>query len=114
MQHWQKTIESACEQSGRTVLPTLHSPQPLSAWLGLESTPGLILEPNATKGLMEIEQQSSYRLLIGPEGGLSDAEIKQVLQNQHFQGISLGPRILRTETAALTAISILQARFGDL
>ena len=65
-------------------------------------------------GLIELPSAPNLRLLIGPEGGLSDAEIKLSLDTKLFTALNLGPRILRTETAALAAISILQAQFGDI
>jgi 16S rRNA (uracil1498-N3)-methyltransferase len=114
MNHWQKIIESACEQSGRAVIPCLNKPLPLSDWLEADSTPGLLFVPGALMGLMELPSAPNLRLLIGPEGGLSDAEIKLSLDTKLFTALNLGPRILRTETAALAAISILQAQFGDI
>ncbi|MCP3673871.1 MAG: 16S rRNA (uracil(1498)-N(3))-methyltransferase [Gammaproteobacteria bacterium] len=114
MSHWQKIIESACEQSGRTQITQLNQPVELQQWLTISEEPGLLFEPNATARLTEIEQSSAIRLLVGPEGGLSDNEIQTVLENTSFKAVSLGPRILRTETAALSAISILQAIFGDI
>ena len=112
--HWQKIIESACEQSGRTQVPQLNQPIELQQWLTLSDAPGLLFEPNATARLVEIEPSSTIRLLVGPEGGLSENEIQTALENTSFTAVSLGPRILRTETAALSAISILQATFGDI
>ncbi len=114
MSHWQKIIESACEQSGRTQVPQLNLPVELQLWLTLNDEPGLLFEPNATTRLVEIEPSSAIRLLVGPEGGLSDKEIQTTLENTSFKAVNLGPRILRTETAALSAISILQATFGDI
>lgn len=114
MNHWQKIIESACEQSGRAVIPTLHSPVTLPNWLKADETPGLLFVPGATTSLMKLPKQPNLRLLVGPEGGLSDAEVEFTLNTKHFTAVNLGPRILRTETAALAAISILQAKFGDL
>lgn len=114
MDHWQKVIESACEQSGRARLPQLHQPLELRSWLKADNSPGLLCAPGVETTLMNIEQAPAYRLLIGPEGGLSDSEIRLAEDSQLFKAIKLGPRILRTETAGLAAISILQARFGDL
>ena len=59
-------------------------------------------------------EETDLQLLVGPEGGFSDYEVKKSLALAHYQGVSLGPRILRTETAALTMLSILQAVAGDL
>ena len=112
---WQKLIISACEQSGRNILPILHSPKRLSDWIS-ESTHAtrITLAPDAEKPLAKTPySMHGYRLLIGPEGGLSDSEI-HLSQECGFTACSLGPRILRTETAAITSISILQALHGDL
>ena len=114
MSHWQKIIESACEQSGRAVIPCLNSPMLLPDWLEADESPGLLFVPGATTGLMALTPQANLRLLVGPEGGLSDAEVELSLHTKLFTAVSLGPRILRTETAALAAISVLQAQFGDI
>lgn len=114
-QHWQQVAISACEQCGRNRIPTIHPPKPLSEWLQEPSDElKLNLHPTANHGINGLEQpDNGIRLVIGPEGGLSDTEIS--LASQHgFQSILLGPRVLRTETAALTALSALQVRFGDL
>ena len=73
----------------------------------------MTLDPKANKKLTEIEPKQNVRLLIGPEGGLSAEEIDNAAK-AGFQGVTLGPRILRTETAALAALSILGCTFGDL
>jgi 16S rRNA (uracil1498-N3)-methyltransferase len=121
-EQWQKIVISACEQSGRCVIPTVHEPISLTAWLAQQSTALKInLHPKAKHSIMTIPfepQESSTkkykaRLLIGPEGGLTDDEILQA-NTAGFFDVLLGPRILRTETAALTAITALQCRFGDL
>ncbi len=113
--HWQAIAIGACEQSGRNRVPAVAAPLPLAQWLEQESTePGLILDPRAAGGIEVLPPpQEGVRLLIGPEGGLSDAEVA-LARSKGFQGIRLGPRILRTETAALTALAIVQARWGDL
>lgn len=114
-QQWQKIIIGACEQSGRNTLPTLHAPTTLNSWLA-ESTSSarLVLAPGAEQPLARQPYNSQgFRLLIGPEGGLSDSEIHQS-NEKGFTSVSLGPRILRTETAAISSISILQAQHGDL
>ena len=114
MKHWQKIIESATEQSGRTHLPVLNKPVNIEQWIDLDDSPGLLFIPGSANKLKDIKSLTSVRLLVGPEGGLSDNEINQSLNNPLFTAIQLGPRILRTETAALTAISILQSQFGDI
>lgn len=114
-QQWHKIIASACEQSGRNVLPKLHPPVVLQEWLKQPTQQvRLLLHPTAEQTLptLPIRQQGA-RILIGPEGGLSDAEIYQAGE-AGFNHIKLGPRVLRTETAALSIISVLQAQFGDL
>jgi len=116
---WQKIVISACEQSGRCIVPEVAEPMVLQDWLKQETDAlKLNLHPKAEHSIMTLPMESSVkdqrvRLLIGPEGGLTDEEISQANQAD-FQDILLGPRVLRTETAALTAITALQCRFGDL
>ena len=114
IEHWQKVIASAAEQSGRTKLPNLNTPITLQKWLTMDNTQGLLFIPNTEKRLKDLHHLSTVRLLIGPEGGFSEDEINLVLSTSAFTAINLGPRILRTETAALTAISILQSQCGDI
>ena len=114
-QQWQKIIQGACEQSGRNTLPILNPPCSLASWLA-ESTAQtrLVLSPGSQQKLSQLTANSQgFRLLIGPEGGLSESEVHQA-EETGFTGCSLGPRILRTETAALASVSVLQATFGDL
>lgn len=114
-QHWHKIITSACEQCGRNTLPTLHPAIPLYEWLA-QSTQQLrvTLHPKAEQTMQALRPTPyGFRLLIGPEGGLSDAEIYQSSETGFHQAL-LGPRVLRTETAALAAITVLQSHFGDL
>jgi len=111
---WQKIIIGACEQTGRSILPTLNMPVSLNQWLS-ESTNSsrLVLAPGAEHPLVKQPYNSQgFRLLIGPEGGLSDTEIHQANESG-YTSVSLGPRILRTETAAIASITILQAQHGD-
>ncbi len=113
---WQKVIIGACEQSGRNTLPTLHNAIPLAKFYA-ESTnqSRIILAPTADSHFHDVAQPSThgYRLVIGPEGGLTDSEIHQ-LKESGYQESRFGPRILRTETAALAALAVLQHRVGDL
>lgn len=115
LQQWQKIIISACEQCGRNTLPKLNSPQEFGSWIAQSTNQlRLTLHPKAEKSIAGIRPTPhGVRLLIGPEGGLSEQEIYQT-EEHGFQQVLLGPRILRTETAALTSISILQSHFGDL
>jgi len=113
-EQWQKIAISACEQSGRSVVPTVHAAISLTQWLA-QSTKELTLtlDPRASATIKTLAPASAIRLVIGPEGGFTDHEVA-ITATAGFNGIQLGPRILRTETAALTAISALQLQFGDL
>ncbi|MDX2457197.1 MAG: 16S rRNA (uracil(1498)-N(3))-methyltransferase [Gammaproteobacteria bacterium] len=113
--HWQGVITSACEQCGRATLPQLSLPQDYINWInaGTGSDLRLMLQPEARSCLRNLEKPaSSISLLVGPEGGLAPEE--QVLARATgFTGIRIGPRILRTETAALTALAGIQTLWGD-
>ena len=115
-EHWQNVAISACEQSGRAFVPKVLAPLTLEAWLAqnpYSSTTRILLNPIGAKRLAEIPKPAgAIELLIGAEGGLSPVEIDLACA-QNFQSIVLGPRILRTETAALTAISSMQSLWGD-
>ncbi|WP_404400207.1 16S rRNA (uracil(1498)-N(3))-methyltransferase [Idiomarina seosinensis] len=117
-QQWQKIVIGACEQSGRSLVPTVNKPVALEQFTEqADSGLKLTLDPLAELPLSELTRQSAdlsqVRLLIGPEGGFSQTEVEHARQN-HYQPMRLGPRILRTETAALTALSLLQYQLGDL
>ena len=112
LQHWNKTIISACEQSGRATIPMLHQPVSINK-LVKNQTISVYLQPTATNSFKELHIQQSVQLMIGPEGGFSDKDLNH-LNSIGCDGIKIGPRILRTETAGLSAISILQSYFGDL
>ncbi|MDP5187312.1 MAG: 16S rRNA (uracil(1498)-N(3))-methyltransferase [Alishewanella sp.] len=113
-EQWQKIAISACEQSGRSVVPRVHQAISLAQWLAQQTKElKLTLDPRASATIKTLCPAQTIRLVIGPEGGFTDAEVIATAQAQ-FTGIQLGPRILRTETAALTAISALQLQFGDL
>ncbi|NJN45903.1 MAG: 16S rRNA (uracil(1498)-N(3))-methyltransferase [Candidatus Competibacteraceae bacterium] len=117
MEHWQGVIASACEQCGRNRLPQLLDILPLDAWLTSQRDTGLclILDPVAQQsGLRHIPSPSgSITLLIGPEGGLSPME-SAAARAAGFISIRLGPRVLRTETAGVAALTALQVLWGDL
>ena len=114
--HWGKVIQSACEQSGRNVLPELHEPSHFELAVGqYASTPmlKLILHPLANNRLSELSDEvGEVVLLVGPEGGFNEAELL-LAEQSGFLGLSLGPRVLRTETAAMAMIAGLQAKWGD-
>jgi 16S rRNA (uracil1498-N3)-methyltransferase len=115
LEHWRGVIHHACEQCGRNRVPSLSSIQSLDEILAAESfSLGAVLNPNGMVDISQLEPAPGPILLvIGPEGGLDDAEIEQ-LREAGFLNLRLGPRVLRTETAAVTALSILQANLGDL
>jgi 16S rRNA (uracil1498-N3)-methyltransferase len=113
-EQWQKIAISACEQSGRSRVPTVHPAQNLDKWLGQPTEElRLTLDPWAKDTIKTLTPVTALRLVIGPEGGFSDREV-QLTTNAGFVAVQLGPRVLRTETAALTAISALQLQMGDL
>lgn len=111
---WQAIAIAACEQSGRNQLPDIHPACSLDNYLEhCQATTKLVLYPSATKSWRDyVSTQGDVALLIGPEGGLSNQEINQAMGAQ-FQPLCLGPRVLRTETAAIAALSVLQATIGD-
>lgn len=120
--HWQRVAESACEQSGRICPPQVDAPLALNDWFGAtRNTDGrdrdcsdLILRPGAKNSLGALgTPQTRLCLLIGPEGGFSEREYDDA-DAAGFEAVSLGPRILRTETAAVAAIAIVQSLWGDL
>ncbi|ORM72812.1 16S rRNA (uracil(1498)-N(3))-methyltransferase [Pantoea wallisii] len=115
IQQWQKIAIAACEQCGRNRVPEIREAMTLEAWCAeAENGLKLNLHPRASQSTNTLPQPvKRVRLLIGPEGGLSADEIAMTAQ-QGFTDILLGPRVLRTETTALTAITALQVRFGDL
>ncbi len=114
LQHWRGIIISACEQSGQNQLPILHAPIKLAAWLKNSSLPGIVGDPKSSQKLEVFSPSSTaIRVLVGPEGGLTEDEVSQAVA-ANFHAISLGPRILRTETAAITLLALLQHRLGDL
>ncbi|MDF7670054.1 16S rRNA (uracil(1498)-N(3))-methyltransferase [Orbaceae bacterium ESL0721] len=115
VEQWQKIIISACEQCGRNTIPTINPVIKLEEWCQqLPDGLKLTLNPKAKQGIKGLTlKHSAIFLLIGPEGGLSDSEIA-LTHNYQFTDILLGPRVLRTETAALTVLTALQVQFGDL
>ncbi|MCF6210403.1 MAG: 16S rRNA (uracil(1498)-N(3))-methyltransferase [Gammaproteobacteria bacterium] len=113
--HWQGVVNAACEQSGRNRVPRVEAVQGLDEWLATVGPSGLklVLHHRADKSLAGLPSpEGTVSLLIGPEGGLSEAEIDTAIDHG-FQPLRLGPRVLRTETAALSALSVLQWLWGD-
>lgn len=117
-QHWEGVIAAACEQCGRNRLPRLAPVSALSEWLSHGKDKGhdhdvrLVLAPDAQTSLAAFPAARAASLLIGPEGGLSEAEIASAV-SQGCTAVSLGPRVLRTETAGVAALAALQSLWGD-
>jgi 16S rRNA (uracil1498-N3)-methyltransferase len=115
LRHWQGVLASACEQSGRATLPELLAPADYRSWLGSGEVDGLqiMLHPDGEYTLPELERpRGRIVLLVGPEGGISSEETSLATQSGFFS-VRLGPRILRTETAAMAALAGMQALWGD-
>ena len=113
MLHWQGVLLGACEQSGRSLIPALHSPAALPDWL-FAHREGLMLDHRVTRTLPELPHPGiALNLLVGPEGGLSEAERSQATAAA-FTAVRLGPRVLRTETAPLAALAAIQVLWGDM
>lgn len=113
--HWQQIAVSASEQSGRNRVPCVHAVVALQRWLAASSGGVLAGVPGATVSLASVQAPEDRRcaIVVGPEGGFSDREV--ALMAQHgVTPVALGPRVLRTETAAAAMLAILQARWGDL
>ncbi len=116
LEHWQNVVISACEQCGRAKIPAVLIPITLSNWLVANpqaNATRIMLNPVGAKPLAELPKSTQdIQLLIGAEGGLTQAEIAVAIDHG-FQSVVLGPRILRTETAAPTAIAVMQSLWGD-
>lgn len=115
LHQWQNIVIAACEQCGRNMVPLVHPPVSFEHYVqSAQAELKLILHPDMSKTWRDYPlNQSDITLIIGPEGGLSNDEVELACKYGYLP-LSLGPRILRTETAALTALSILQAVGGDL
>ena len=115
LEHWQKVVISACEQSGRAVIPEVKTPVSLADWVACaDDSLRVVLDPSAQSKLSQLPTiAAGISLLVGPEGGFSEEELAD-LTLQGVLAVSLGPRVLRTESAGAAAIAVLQAGFGDL
>lgn len=124
--HWHRILAGACAQSGRSRLPRLETPRSPEAWLSTESAQHrLLLLPGASQSLAATidavpadpvdprRRPLSVALACGPEAGFDAAEA-QLFVDHGWKVVGLGPRTLRTETAALVAVAIIQSRWGDL
>lgn len=114
--HWRAIAVAACEQCGRNRIPKLAAPVNFFDVLAPDSSGStrLLLSPTADLRIDDLHRVGSgITVLIGPEGGLEDAEQEAAL-SAGFKAVRLGPRVLRTETAAIAALTIIQRHFGDL
>jgi len=115
-QHWRGIAIAACEQSGRNTLPEVAAPVSLADFLRTvdERSTRVLLSPSGALRIEELQPPAGeVVVLIGPEGGLADGEQRAAIA-AGFLAVRLGPRVLRTETAAVAALTLLQHRFGDL
>ena len=113
--HWQGIVISACEQCGRATIPQLATAMNYSDWMNKQKTGGLrlLLQPNSKTGLGTLKRpDEEIQVLIGPEGGLNPDE-EVLAEAAGFTGVSLGQRILRTETATLATLAGIQTLWGD-
>ena len=114
LMHWQRIATSASEQCGRLDVPKINAPKPFTACIGDAGlAPIAVLDASGSSSLTELTCTENVTLLIGAEGGFSEDEITKA-KTSECQIVSLGPRIMRTETAPVAAIAILQYRFGDI
>jgi 16S rRNA (uracil1498-N3)-methyltransferase len=116
VEHWQNLVIAACEQCGRNLVPQVRAVESFDDWLGaLPRTGGslrVMLSPGATLRLRDLSPPAEVLLLAGPEGGL-DPDEREIAGTCGFQAVRLGPRTLRTETAALAAVAAMHALWGD-
>jgi 16S rRNA (uracil1498-N3)-methyltransferase len=110
--HWQKIVIGACEQSGRSVVPEVVNPISLDEFLDWPVSNGFVLHHRSEHTLLDVDSITEASILIGPEGGLSEAEIAQAT-DAGYQSLLLGSRVLRTETASLVAIANMQLLWGS-
>ena len=111
--HWQQIVRSACEQCGRAIVPQIFDPTPLSNWAQEQVSEAKLFLHHRESATLPVTRPTSVALLVGPEGGLSETDTGYA-SDAGFIGVKLGPRVLRTETAPLVALSILGARWGDM
>ena len=111
--HWRGVVIAACEQCGRNRAPEVLPPQAVTEWLGTWGGSGIVFVPDAERSLAALLQPPPpLALLIGPEGGFDAREVRAALARD-FHPVRLGPRVLRTETAAAAGLAVLQSMWGD-
>ncbi len=113
-EHWRQVAINACEQCGRNRIPEVHLPQDLLEWLRVTEAEGKwILHGEGGESLASAEAPGTVALAVGPEGGFEPSELSEA-ESQRFRRLQLGPRVLRTESAPVVALSLLQNLWGDL
>ena len=111
--HWRRVAVSACEQSGRNRVPEVRPTLGFQSWIATPSSlPRWMLEPGAEPLARRRAPDTPFELLVGPEGGLSDRE-RDLAASRGCEPVSLGPRVLRTETAPIAALAAIHALWGD-
>ena len=114
LSHWQAVCISACEQCGLNIPPKIESAIPFQHWVSITADLCIIANPASRKSIKAIPTRpQKVAVAVGPEGGFTSEEIS-IAETNGFLGIQLGPRIQRTETAAITLVSLIQAQWGDL
>jgi len=111
LEHWRRVAISACEQCGRNRIPEIRAPLPVARYAPADDSAKALLAPRATTGLKDIAR-SPLAIAVGPEAGFDAAE-ERAFEAAGFVPVRLGPRVLRTETAALAALAALNALRGD-
>jgi 16S rRNA (uracil1498-N3)-methyltransferase len=116
--HWRAVAVNACEQCGRNRLPRIDVPVPLLHYLGSEAAASgpaarFVLQPDPEAAGAPLETGTAAQIAVGPEGGFAEEEL-EAFRIAGFRRMRLGPRVLRTETAAIAALTWLQTRFGDM
>lgn len=115
LEHWRRVVASACEQCGRARLPVVEAPVELAVFAEAAAQADgrrYALDPDAVDGFGDVDASRPVTVAIGPEGGFGDRDLA-VLRAAGFVGVRLGPRVLRTETAGLAALAVLQSVAGD-
>ena len=116
LEHWQQVAISSCEQCGRNTLPQIHPPLDIMVWLQqmqkVADSKFILLPQDAASLHAQAKPQGRIALLIGAEGGFTQAESDTAL-HCGFTAIRMGPRVLRTETAAIAGLAALQTLWGD-
>jgi len=112
--HWQHVTIAACEQCGRNRIPDVAAPVAIGGWLRRWTGGGVVFDPGATQSIATVARPASpLALLIGPEGGFDPREVAAA-QAKGFVALALGPRVLRTDTATVACLALVQAFWGDL